>query len=84
MEFFEAHIIITANDRLRILAGVLQKDAFKAYEGFRPAIVTYQQSVVPGRNQLGHMTLVPQGKRQAVVDSRGVPITLEETVICVA
>ena len=77
--FFEAHMILTANDRLRILGGLLKGNAFAAHKGYRTAIVAYQQQVVPDRNRLGHMVLVPDGKPQTVIDHQGKPVTIEET-----
>jgi hypothetical protein len=78
-EFFEAHLILTANDRLRMLAGALKATAFAAHKGYRPHIVTYQQKVVPDRNILGHMVLVPEGKPQSVTDNKGKAISVQET-----
>ena len=78
-EFFEAHMILTANDRLRMLAGALKAAAFSAHKGYRPHIVAYQQKVVPDRNILGHMVLVPEGKPKAVTDSKGKAMSVEET-----
>jgi hypothetical protein len=78
-EFFEFHMILTANDRLRLLSGALKAATFSAHKGYRPHIVAYQQQVVPDRNILGHMVLVPKGKPTAVTDSKGKQITLDET-----
>jgi hypothetical protein len=78
-EFFEAHLILTANDRLRMLGGALKAAAFAAHKGYRPHIVTYQQKVVPDRNILGHMVLVPEGKPQSVTDNKGKAISVQET-----
>lgn len=78
-EFFEAHMILTAYDRLRLLGGVLKGAAFSAHKGYRPHIVAYQQKVVPGRNILGHMVLVPKGKPTAITDSTGKTMSLDET-----
>lgn len=78
-EYFEAHMILTANDRLRILAGLLKASAFAAHSGYRPAILAYQREVVPDRNRLGHMVLVPQGKPQTVTDFEGKSVTINET-----
>jgi hypothetical protein len=78
-EFFAAHMILTANDRLRMLAGALKAATFAAHKGYRPHIVAYQQKVVPDRNILGHMVLVPEGKPQSVTDSKGKAISAEET-----
>jgi hypothetical protein len=78
-QFFEAHMILTANDRLRMLMGALKGTAFSAHKGYRPHIVAYQQKVVPERNILGHMVLVPEGKPKAVIDSKGKAMSVKET-----
>lgn len=78
-EFFAEHMILTANDRLRMLAGALKATAFSAHKGYRPHIVAYQQNVVPDRNILGHMVLVPEGKPQSVTDSKGKAMSVKET-----
>lgn len=78
-EFFDAHMIFTANDRLRFLGGILKGHAYSAQKGYRPAILTYQQRVVPSRNRLGHMILVPKGKPRTVADSGADSMTLDET-----
>jgi hypothetical protein len=77
--FFEAHVILTANDRLRILGGLLKGRDFESQRSYRQAIVAYQQQVVRDRNRLGHMVLVPEGKPQSVVDFEGKPVTLQDT-----
>jgi hypothetical protein len=78
-EFFAAHMILTANDRLRMLAGALKAAIFAAHKEYRPHIVAYQQKVVPDRNILGHVVLVPKGKPTSVTDSKGTPMSVEET-----
>lgn len=78
-EFFEYHMILTANDRLRMLAGALKAGTFAAHKGYRPHIVAYQQKVVPDRNILGHMVLVPEGKPTSVTDSKGKAMSVQET-----
>jgi hypothetical protein len=78
-DFFEEHIILTAYDRLRILAGALKKEALEAHRGYRTSVVAYQQRVVPGRNILGHLVLSPEGKPQAAIDAGGKQMTVEET-----
>jgi len=78
-EFFEAHMIFTANDRLRMLSGQLKAAIFAAHSEYTPAIVAYQKEVVPDRNRLGHMVLVPKGKPQVVTDSKGQQVTVDET-----
>lgn len=77
-ELFQAHMILTANDRLRMLGGALKEKAFEAHKAYRQAVVTYQQKVVPGRNDLGHLVLVPEGKPQAVVNIAGEQVSLKE------
>jgi hypothetical protein len=76
---FEAHMVFTANDRLRILKRVLEKKTFEAHEGGRAAVATYIQTVVPERNIMGHLVLVPEGKPQAVIGNKGTPMTLDQT-----
>jgi hypothetical protein len=79
VEFFEAHMILTANDRLRMLSGALKVKSFEAHKGYRKAVVTYQQKVVPKRNDFGHLVLLPEGKPVTFADSKGKPVTLDET-----
>ena len=76
---FKAHLIFTANDRLRILTRYLKAEPFKAHADFRPTLVKYMEKVVPGRNDLGHLVLVPEGKPRAVANIEGKEISLEET-----
>jgi hypothetical protein len=79
VELFEAHMILTANDRLRMLNGALKVKSFEAHKGYRETVVTYQQKVVPRRNDFGHLVLVPVGKPVTFADSKGKPVTLAET-----
>lgn len=76
---FEAHAVFTANDRLRILKHALEKEAFKAYAQAQTAVASYIEYVVPERNILGHLVLVPAGKPQAVMDGKGQAISLDKT-----
>jgi hypothetical protein len=78
-EFMEAHLIFTANDRLRVLAKVLETKAFTAHREYRKKVIDYQKDVVPDRNRLGHMVLVPEGKLKAVIDNKGNQITVQRT-----
>ncbi len=78
-EFFDSHMILTANDRLRMLTWALKAPGFDAYSEYRRSVVKYMQEVVPRRNRLGHRVLVPQGKPQASTDSRGEEVTVDET-----
>lgn len=66
----EAHMIFTAQDRLRMLSRMLENERFKAHVESRTAVRTYIEKVVPGRNDLGHLVLVPEGKPQTVTNIR--------------
>lgn len=72
----EAHMIFGANDRLRMLRRLLEKDANHAQSV--QTIQSYIDNVVPERNVLGHMALAPEGKPQAVVNSEGKLINLDD------
>lgn len=72
----EAHMIFGANDRLRMLRRLLEKDA--NHEQSVQTIQSYIDNVVPERNVLGHMALAPEGKPQAVVNNEGKLINLED------
>ena len=74
---FEAHMIFTANDRLRILSRLLKKE-FKDHASTRQSVVTYIEKVVPKRNDLGHLVLVPEGKPKSVATTEGKEISVAE------
>ncbi len=76
---FGAHLIFTASDRLRILSRYLKSESFNTHASYRPTLTKYMEQVVPERNSLGHIVMVPKGKPQAVVDAQGKQISLEET-----
>jgi hypothetical protein len=78
-ELFGAHAVLTSNDRLRVLVGVLKAKILEPHKAYRPSVVRYQQEVVPRRNKLGHVVLVPEGKALTLTDSKGTTISLEET-----
>lgn len=75
-EFAEQHMIFTANDRLRMLHDRLQGGPHAAY---REKVTEYQKKVVPDRNILGHMVLVPDGKPKAVMGNDDQAVTVEVT-----
>jgi hypothetical protein len=77
-ELFAAHMIMTANDRLRLLCGALKTKTFGAHRSYRPSIVKYQQDTVPKRNDLGHLVLVPEGKPSSVVTTGGNTVNVDE------
>lgn len=72
----EAHMIFGANDCLRMLRRLLEDDANHAQAV--ETIKSYMVNVVPERNVLGHMVLAPAGKPQAVVNSEGKQINLDD------
>lgn len=77
-ELFTGHMILTANDRLRILGGALKTKTFEAQKGYRESVVKYQQDTVPKRNELGHMVLIPEGKPSAVASEGGKTVSVDE------
>lgn len=77
VEVFEAHILFTSYDRLRFLSRAL-KDGDFANDGARAAVNDYMQRVVPDRNMLGHVVLVPEGRPQAVVDAAGKHVSIDQ------
>lgn len=75
---FKAHMLFTSDDRLRMLAAILEMDAFVAHASARNTIETYRTGVVQKRNTLGHMVLAPEGKPQAVETTEGNFVSLDE------
>lgn len=75
---FKAHMIFTANDRLRTLRHMLDTKHLEPHSGAKPSVTTYMNEVVPKRNKLGHQLLVPEGKPRVVRDEEGNQISLEE------
>jgi hypothetical protein len=75
---FKAHMLFTSDDRLRMLATILEMDAFGAHAGAKVTITSYREHVVPDRNVLGHIVLAPEGKPQAVETSEGKRVSLDE------
>lgn len=67
----KAHMLFTANDRLRILSRILEKDAFKPHAAVRASVVRYIKDVVPLRNDLGHKVLLPDGRTSAIASIEG-------------
>jgi len=74
---FDAYMIFTANDRLRVLTRLLNKQ-FKKHVATRPSVTKYIGTVVPGRNKLGHVVLVPEGKPSGVMTGEGKQISIAE------
>lgn len=78
-QFYEHHMVLTAHDRLMMLASALKSETCKPHAGARTAVNSYMQNVVPDRNILGHVVLVPAGKPTAVTHSSGKSMSLQET-----
>lgn len=78
-ELCEAHIIFTANDRLRALSRALEMEDLKIHSGAKEAVAAYMKHVVPDRNILGHQVLVPEGKPQVLIDGNGKQMNVHET-----
>jgi hypothetical protein len=74
----KAHMLLTADDRLRMLSRILEMDAFSKQSGGRAAIEAYRGQVVARRNTLGHAVLVPRGKAESVVNEGGRVVDINE------
>lgn len=74
----DAHAIFTANDRLRVLNTVLEAVKYNEHEELRASLKIYIKDVVPRRNELGHLVLIPSGKPSELTDSQGKAVTLDE------
>jgi len=77
-DLFKAHMLLTADDRLRMLASILKMEAFEAHAGATVTIRSYRDGVVPLRNDLGHMVLAPQGRPQAIETTEGKQVSLDQ------
>lgn len=78
VSMLEAHALFTANDRLRVLKAALEEEAYAAYKTLRSGLSNYINKVVPIRNDLGHVVLVPAGRPQAFASVDGREINIEE------
>jgi hypothetical protein len=74
----EAHMLFTANDRLRMLSRALQLESLKPHAGLRVHVAKYMDEVVPKRNRLGHRILSPEGRPTGIALGAGEVITAEE------
>lgn len=68
---FNAHMLLTSDHRLRMLASVLDMKEFEAHAGGAVTVREYREHVVHDRNTLGHAVLVPEGKPNSVFDDNG-------------
>ncbi|MCW0183056.1 MAG: hypothetical protein OJI70_14930 [Zavarzinia sp.] len=76
--FLQAHYLLTANDRLKILAGALKLEALADCHQFRAKVTHYMDNVVPKRNELGHRVLSPEGRPIAIGTFEGKEVGLED------
>lgn len=74
----KAHMLFTANDRLRVLSRALELKQFKAHQSKRASVVTYINDVVPKRNRLGHKVLTPEGKATGIAIGLGEVMSIDE------
>ena len=75
---FKAHMLFTSDDRLRMLATILEMEVFGAHAGAKVTIKSYREDVMPERNVLGHMVLAPEGKPQSVETTEGKQVSIDE------
>ena len=75
---FKAHMLFSSDNRLRLLASILEMKEFESYKDAKDTIKSYRDNVAPKRNQLGHMVLAPEGRPQSIETTEGTQVTLEE------
>ncbi len=75
---FKAHMLFGADDRLRMLAKILEMEQFLSHRESKQTIDTYRDVVLGRRNELGHMVLAPQGKPNTIETTEGKQVSLEE------
>lgn len=75
---FQAHMLFTSYDRLRLLTKILRMQEFEDSSTSITAVKRYLNEVVQERNILGHAVLLPQGKPRSVIDSAGEEVDLEK------
>ncbi len=75
----EAHLVFTANDRLRILSRAMKTTLLEPHKEYRGSVTNYLDNVVPKRNILGHVARVEQNGRYVLVDRKGRVFDLETT-----
>jgi hypothetical protein len=77
-KLLEAHALFGANDRLRVLSAALETKGYEEHGSLRDSLKSYITDVVPMRNDLGHVVLIPDGATGALSEVTGKPITLDE------
>lgn len=77
-ELLAMHAVFTANDRLRVLNMILGTEKYNDRVRLKDGIANYIRSVVPLRNDLGHVVLIPAGRTAMILDDGGKQISIEE------
>lgn len=76
--FYKAHMLFTSMERLKLLKSALQSGGSHENVGAHASVVKYMEEVVPERNDLGHVVLVPEGKPTLVVNATGRQVSLDD------
>jgi len=76
--FYKAHILFTSMERLKLLKSALTTGGSHENPGAHASVVKYMEQVVPERNDLGHVVIVPEGKPTMVVNAEGKQVSLED------
>lgn len=76
--FYKAHMLFTSMERLKLLKNALKTGGSHENPGAHASAVKYMDEVVPERNDLGHVVLVPEGKPSLVVNAAGNQVTLDD------
>lgn len=77
-DFYKAHMLFTSMERLKLLKSVLKAGGSHENPGAHASVVKYMEEVVPERNDLGHVVLVPEGKPTLVVNAAGNQVGLDD------
>jgi hypothetical protein len=76
--FHKAHMLFTSMERLKLLKSALKTGGSHENSGAHASVVKYMEEVVPERNDLGHVVLVPEGKPTMVVNAIGNLVNLDD------
>ncbi|MES0075782.1 response regulator [Mesorhizobium sp. M0058] len=74
----QAHALFGANDRLRVLSTALKIKDYDDHDSLRGGLANYISKVVPMRNELGHLVLIPAGKPSTFATIGGKEVGLED------
>lgn len=77
-QLLEAHSLFGAQDRLRVLCSVLEGKEYRSYTSLLELLKVHINDVLPIRNDLGHVVLVPAEAAGVLSTAAGKPVTLEE------